>query len=66
MLVEYKPLVKHSSDTRSDASRETGAKNAQEAALRPMLRALRQHIQTNFPTTYAAEWRGFGYLKESY
>ena len=66
LLDEYKPLVTASSDTRSDSARETGSKNTREDALRPMLRALRQHIKTNFPDTYAAEWRGFGYLKESY
>lgn len=66
ILVEYAPLAKTSSDTRSASATKTGTKNTQEAPLRRMLRALRQHIKTNFPDTYAAEWRGFGYLKESY
>jgi hypothetical protein len=63
---EYSPLAATSSDTRSDSARAAGTKNTQEDALRPMLRAVRQHIKTNFPDTYRAEWRGFGFLKESY
>lgn len=63
---EYAPLANASSTTRSTSATETGTKNTQEAPLRQMLRALRQHIKTNFPKTYKAEWRGFGYLKESY
>jgi hypothetical protein len=43
-----------------------GTKNTQEVPLRKMLRGPRQHIKTNFPDTYAAEWRHFGFLKESY
>ncbi|MFD2720402.1 hypothetical protein ACFST9_16875 [Hymenobacter monticola] len=63
---EYAPLAATSSTTRGDSARAAGTKNAQEDKLRPMLRALRQHIKTNFPDTYRAEWRGFGFLKESY
>ena len=63
---EYAPLAGSSSDISSDSSTEVGAKNTRKAPLRQMLRALRQHIKTNFPQTYAAELRGFGYLKESY
>jgi hypothetical protein len=63
---EYAPLASGSSGTRSQKSRAAGTKNTQEDKLRPMLRALRQHIKTNFPDTYKAEWRGFGFLKESY
>ncbi|MCI1186232.1 hypothetical protein MON38_02285 [Hymenobacter sp. DH14] len=66
ILDEYKPLVTASSDTRSESAKATGGKNQLEEPLRKMLRAMRQHIKTNFPNTYAAEWRGFGYLKESY
>ena len=66
ILDEYAPLAKLSSDTRSESAKAAGGKNLLEEPLRKMLRALRQHIKTNFPDTYAAEWRGFGYLKESY
>jgi hypothetical protein len=66
ILDEYAPLAKTSSATRSTSATKTGTKNTQETPLRQMLRALRQHIKTNFPETYKAEWRGFGYLKESY
>ncbi|MBO2008967.1 hypothetical protein [Hymenobacter negativus] len=66
ILTEYTPLATTNSDGRSSSSTETGTKNAQETPLRKMLRALRQHIKTNFPETFAAQWRGFGYLKESY
>jgi len=66
ILKEYAPLATTSSDVRSTSATETGTKNLLEAPLRQMLRALRQHIKTNFPKTYKAEWRGFGYLKESY
>ncbi|MBF9223043.1 hypothetical protein [Hymenobacter ruricola] len=63
---EYAPLAATSSDVRGETAKASGTKNADEDTLRPMLRALRQHIKTNFPETYKAEWRGFGYLKESY
>ena len=66
ILDEYKPLVTTSSGARSDTSTTAGTKNHLEEPLRKMLRALRQHIKTNFPDSSAAEWRGFGYLKESY
>ena len=66
ILDEYKPLAATSSSARSSSSSEVGTKNLLEEPLRKMLRALRQHIKTNFPDTYAAEWRSFGYLKESY
>lgn len=66
ILTEYAPLATVSSNTRSDSAVDTGTKNTHEEALRPMLRALRQHIKTNFPASYAAEWRHFGFLKESY
>jgi hypothetical protein len=66
ILKEYAPLATSSSDARSESAKETGTKNTREELLRTMLRALRQHIKTNFPETYKAEWRGFGYLKESY
>lgn len=66
IVKEYAPLATTSSDVRSESAKETGTKNTQEEPLRKMLRALRQHIKTNFPETYQAEWRGFGYLKESY
>ncbi|MDB5267647.1 MAG: hypothetical protein JWP58_687 [Hymenobacter sp.] len=63
---EYAPLATTSSDVRGDTAVSVGTKNTQEAPLRKMLRALRQHIKTNFPDTYAAEWRNFGFQKESY
>ena len=63
---EYGPLAETSGKTRSGSSVEVGTKNKLEAPVRRMLRALRQHIKTNFPDTYKTEWRGFGYLKESY
>ena len=66
ILDEYKPLVTTSSGARSDTSTTAGTKNLLEEPLRKMLRALRQHIKTNFPDSYAAELRSFGYLKESY
>ncbi|MDQ2795443.1 MAG: hypothetical protein M3Y12_15760 [Bacteroidota bacterium] len=66
ILSEYAPLATASGTGRSDTARASSSKNTQEKPLRQMLRALRQHIKTNFPDTYAAEWRGFGYLKESY
>lgn len=66
ILKEYAPLATASSTVRSDTAVDVGAKNTQEAPLRQMLRALRQHIKTNFHDTYAAEWRHFGFLKESY
>jgi hypothetical protein len=66
ILAEYAPLVATSSDARSGSATTAGAKNTLEKPLRKMLRALRQHIKTNFPDTYKAEWRGFGFLKEDY
>ncbi|GAA4045130.1 hypothetical protein GCM10022409_33960 [Hymenobacter glaciei] len=66
ILDEYKPLVATSSAARSDTSTTAGTKNQLEEPLRKMLRALRQHVKTNFPDAYAAEWRRFGYLKDAY
>ena len=66
LLTEYAPLAATSSNTRAASAKQTGAKNVQEAPLRQMLRVLRSHIKNNFPATYAAEWRSFGYLRESY
>jgi hypothetical protein len=66
ILTEYAPLATTSSTVRSDSAVDVGTKNTQKVALLPMLRALRQHIKTNFPDTYAAEWRHFGFLQESY
>lgn len=66
ILKEYAPLAQLSRDTRGDNSVQAGAKNGLEAPLRQQLRALRQHIKTNFPNTSAAELRRFGYLKESF
>lgn len=66
ILAEYAPLATTSSAARSNSSAVVGSKNQLEEPLRKMLRALRQHVKTNFPDTYAAEWRSFGYLKESY
>ena len=66
LMDEYKPLATSSSDTRGESAKAAGSKNLLEEPVRKMLRALRQHIKTNFPDSYAAEWRSFGYLKESY
>ena len=63
---EYGPLAATSGTARGGSSVQTGTKNKLEKPARKMLRALRQHIKTNFPDTYQAEWRGFGYLQESY
>ena len=66
LLTEYAPLVATSSAARQGSATETGTKYTQEKPLHQILRALRQHIKTNFPDTYKAELRGFGYLKEGY
>jgi len=66
LLTEYAPLATASSDTRSGSSREAGTKNNQEELVRQMLCTLCPHIKNNFPDTCRAEWRSFGYLRESY
>lgn len=63
---EYARLVQASSATRQAAAGEVGAKNSQEKPLRKVLRALRLSIRANFPDTYAAELRRFGFLSESF
>lgn len=66
ILKEYAPLAELSGSARGTDSVEASAKNVLEAPLRKQLRALRQHIKTNFPATSAAELRRFGYLQESF
>lgn len=66
LATEYAPLAKTSSDVRQDTASEVGKKNVQEKPLRKVLRALRLSIRANFPDTYAAELRHFGFLAESF
>lgn len=66
LAAEYAPLAKTSSGVRQDTSSEVGKKNVQEKPLRKALRALRLSIRANFPDTYEAELRHFGFLAESF
>jgi len=66
LATEYAALAGESSATRQSTSGEVGLKNSQEKPLRKVLRALRLSIRANFPDTFEAELREFGFLAESY
>lgn len=63
---EYAALVELSLDSAGQRSHKVGAKVRQERQLRQALRALIHHIKANYPTSYQAQLRLFGFRKESY
>jgi hypothetical protein len=66
LATEYAKLAQGSSATRQNASGQVGTKNSQEKPLRKVLRALKLSIRANFPDTFGAELRRFGFLAESF
>ena len=53
----------------STSGQRSGAvsqKDQGEAQVRKALRALIHHVKANFPDTWEAELRGFGFQKENY
>ena len=66
LAAEYAQLTQESSAIRQTAAGEVGTKNQQEKPLRQVLRALRLSLRANFPDTFAAEQRRFGFLAESF
>ena len=65
---KYAPLVETSGEVRGEASEAVGLKNAQEAPLREMLRALIHLIKANYPDEKQCKGvlRAFGFQKEVY
>lgn len=66
LCTEYAALVEVSLDSAGQRSGKVGAKVRQERQLRQALRALIHHIKANYPTSYQAQLRLFGFQKESY
>lgn len=66
LATEYITLVAASADAAGERSTKVSAKDQGEAQLRKALRALIHHIKANFPDTFAAQLREFGFQKESY
>lgn len=66
LCTEYAALVDVGLDSAGQRSRKVGAKVQQERQLRQALRALVHHIKANYPTSYKAQLRAFGFRKESY
>ncbi|PJJ52906.1 hypothetical protein [Hymenobacter chitinivorans] len=66
LITEYKALVKDSSDTSGERSGKVSSKDQGEEQVRKALRALIHHIKAQFPDTFEAKLREFGFQKESY
>jgi hypothetical protein len=63
---EYAQLVQASTATAGERSSKVSAKSQGEQQLRKALGALIHHIKANYPDTFAAQLRAFGFQKESY
>lgn len=66
LTTEYAQLVQASTATAGERSSKVSAKSQGEQQLRKALGALIHHIKANFPDTFAAQLREFGFQKESY
>ncbi|MDQ2771843.1 MAG: hypothetical protein M3Y54_15245 [Bacteroidota bacterium] len=68
IATEYAQLAKDSGELRGTASEAVGQKNALEAPLRVVLRALVLSIKANYPDVDAQRGvlRAFGFQKERY
>lgn len=66
LATEYTALVAASTDTRGERSAKVSVKDQGGQAVRKALRALIHHIKANYPDTFEAQLRGFGFQKESY
>ncbi len=66
LATEYAALVQDSTATAGERSSRVSAKGQGELQLRKALGALIHHIKANYPDTFAAQLRTFGFQKESY
>ena len=66
LATEYAALVQASTDAAGQRSGKVSAKDQSEAQLRKALRALIHHVKANYPDTFEAKLREFGFQKESY
>lgn len=66
LTTEYAQLVQDSTATAGERSSKVSAKGQGEQQLRKALGALIHHIKANYPDTFAAQLRAFGFQKESY
>lgn len=63
---EYVPLVGDTTETTGLRSGKVSVKDQGAAQVRKGLRSLIHHIKANYPDTWEAELRGFGFQKESF
>ncbi|MBT9392962.1 hypothetical protein KLP40_07295 [Hymenobacter sp. NST-14] len=63
---EYTQLVQASTESAGQRSAKVSNKDQHEAQVRRALRALIHHLKANYPDTYQAQLRAFGFQKESY
>ncbi|SHL43119.1 hypothetical protein [Hymenobacter psychrotolerans] len=66
LATEYAQLVQDSAAAAGERSSKVSAKSQGEQQLRKALGALIHHIKANYPDTFAAHLRAFGFQKESY
>ncbi|OON71126.1 hypothetical protein [Hymenobacter sp. CRA2] len=63
---EYQALLADATTSTGQRSGKVSQKDQGEAQVRKGLRALIHHIKANYPDTYEAELRGFGFQKETF
>lgn len=66
LAAEYTQLVEESLGATSQRTVKVNVKTQGEQQVRKALRALIHHVKANYPDTWEAELRGFGFLKESF
>ncbi|RYU81008.1 hypothetical protein [Hymenobacter persicinus] len=66
LATEYAALVQQSTGTAGERSGKVSDKVQGEQKLRKALRALIHHLKANYPDTFEAKLREFGFQKESY
>ncbi|GAB2944236.1 hypothetical protein GCM10027048_06220 [Hymenobacter coalescens] len=66
LLEEYQSLVQDAVQVSGARSGKVSQKDQSEAQVRKALRALIHHVKANYPDTYEAELRGFGFQKETF
>ncbi|MCB2406476.1 hypothetical protein [Hymenobacter lucidus] len=66
LAAEYRELVAQTTETSGQRSGKVSTKDQDEEQVRKTLRALIHHIKAQFPDTFEARLREFGFQKESY
>lgn len=66
LLTEYKELVEQTTKTTGQRSGKVSSKSQVKKNVRKALQALIHHIKANYPDTFEAQLRAFGFQKESY